>query len=236
MNDIDDACEGCPESNAPLPADELGESCAGDGDCANLSVCRAGVCYVPKNKFISVTPGNAGAAVGLRVRLAASSNFPAAVGNTWWVQPHDAGDPPDIFRLGCTPHYQDWSGEPGVIHIGDPEIVTDAVYDVQALDVRCDPADEDRYSDPLNLPTVGTWGDVVGPSAAGVYSPPNGAVNFDDIQAGVFGFQGNPSPPAVWVDVDPDSPNATVNFGDIQRIVQAFQGAAYPYAGPTTCP
>jgi len=225
----------CPVPDPPLPENKLAVSCTADSDCTNLAVCIGGECYVPKNKYISLRPGNPGSMVGLRVTMTSSALFPALVGQSWWVQPHIAADPPEIYRLGCVKHYQDWATAPTVIHIGDQHITSEAVYEVQALTLGCDQSVPGNFSAPAVLPTVLLWGDAVGNAVAGVYSPPDGTVNFGDIFAAVLKFQGAPSPNMVWVDVDGDTPNANVNIADIFKFVLAFQGGGYPYAGPPAC-
>ena len=228
---------GCPVADQPQAENKLGQACVTDADCSNLSVCRNGGCYVPKNKYISVRPGNIGQVVGLRVTMTQNNLFPALVGSQWWVQPHVATDPPEVYRLGCTKHYQDWATAPVVIQIADIHITTDAEYAVQALTEGCDQTDPNNFSPPILLPTVRLWGDCCGSSVAGVIQPPDGFVNFTDIQAAILGFQNAVNAPNdSWVDIDPNFPNAIVNLADVFRFVQAFQGAPYPYAGPVPCP
>ncbi|MGB0715921.1 MAG: hypothetical protein ACPGXK_08585, partial [Phycisphaerae bacterium] len=232
-----DCANECPKADQPLPENKLGEFCTSDADCSNLSVCRLGRCYVPKNKYISVRPENLGSVVGLRVTMTQNNLFPALVGSQWWVQPHVATDPPEVFRLGCTKHYQDWSTEPAVLQIADIHITTDAEYAVQALHENCPQDDPNNFSAPLLLPTVRLWGDCCGSTVAGVVQPPDGFVNFTDIQAAILNFQNAiAAPNDSWVDIDPDFPNAIVNLADVFRFVQAFQGAPYPYPGPVPCP
>ncbi len=232
------SCEcavACPVPNPPLPEKKLATTCTSDADCSNLAVCVNGDCYVPKNKYISLRPGNAGNMVGLRVTMTSNALFPALVGQAWWVQPHAAADPPNIFRLGCSKHYQDWGTAPTVIHVGDRHITPQAVYEVQALTLGCDQTVPGNYSTPLVLPTVTTWGDCVGNVVAGLYTPPEGVVNLNDVFAAVLKFQGALSPNLVWVDVEGDVPNGTINIADVFTLVLAFQGGGYPYAGPLAC-
>jgi hypothetical protein len=57
----------CSVTDAPLAEDSLGIACTVDEDCANESICIDGVCYVPKNRFVSFRPGNAGTSVAFFV-------------------------------------------------------------------------------------------------------------------------------------------------------------------------
>lgn len=237
-DNIDDLCgAGCPLSDPVLPENKLGEVCVTDADCSNLSVCIDGSCYVPKNKYISFQPGNIGENVAIRVTLVQSPLFPALVGESWWVQPNNAADPDKTFRLGCTKHYRDWSTAPAVIHIGDENIVSGAVYAVETLHENCPQSDPDSFADAVDLPTTLLWGDCCGALQGGAYLPPDGVANLGDVFAAVLGFQNAPNRPnREWVDVDPDVPNGTVNLADVFRFVQAFQGSGYPYTGPIACP
>ena len=133
--------------------------------------------------------------------------------------------------------YRDWSVEPAVIHAGDCPIVPNATYEVQAILVGANAADEDDYSEPLTLPTTDVWGDVVGPPDEGVSTPPDGTAGPDDVMAALAYFQGSPTaPPMPWVDVSPEVPNAVINVGDIMGIIGAFQGESYPFSAPESCP
>ncbi len=163
--------------------------------------------------------------------------FPALVGSQRWVTPSTGNEPPKTFRLGCEAWYQDWSAAPGVIHVGDRHITSSAIYRVEAVHIDCDNTEPCSYSPPLDLPTVQLFGDCVGPFDV-AYSPPNGAVNLEDVFAAVLAFQGDSNAPnREWVDVDGDVPNAVVNLGDAFAIVIGFQTAgAYPYPGPIPCP
>ena len=82
-------------------------------------------------------------------------------------------------------------------------------------------------------PGVGSWADIVGGFDNGTetWSPPNGVVNFSDINAAVGKFQIDPTAPHVTVvDLDPQWPNFVINFLDIGSIIAGFQEIAYPVA------
>ena len=79
------------------------------------------------------------------------------------------------------------------------------------------------------------------------WPPPDGFINFHDINAAVFTFSGLPTvtpTPAPNVDLhgsatgdaSKDPPNYMVNFNDIGLMVQAFAGYPYPYSDPGDCP
>lgn len=236
MNGIDDVCEGgCPVAQAPLVYSESATSCDGDGDCANTAICTQGMCYVPRNKYLSFLPGNLGQSVAYRVTLVASDLFPGSVGERWWVVPQDAAGDEAPARLSCTPEFAVWD-DFEVVHVADASVVGDAIYEVQAIEAGCDVDDAASYSGSLSLSTVGLWGDVSGSAVKGVPQPPDGATNFVDIQFCVLGFQMSPSaPPVSWLDIDPDAPTGIINLADAFRVVVAFQGGGYPYAGPVGC-
>ncbi|MGB0716688.1 MAG: hypothetical protein ACPGXK_12465 [Phycisphaerae bacterium] len=237
MNGTADACEvDCAVSDPIVAENKLGESCVTDADCSNQSQCVDGGCYVPKNKYISFSPENAGNMVAIRVTLSSSAQFPANEGSSWWVQENDPGDPEDVFRLGCDPHFQDWSSV-AIMHVADPNITTAAVYDVDTIASGCPVDDAGSFSPATGLSTASLWGDCCGNLEGGSYLPPDGLANLGDVFAAVLGFQGADNRPnREWIDVDPDVPNGTVNLADVFRFVQAFQGSGYPYAGPTACP
>ena len=98
------------------------------------------------------------------------------------------------------------------------------------------------FSDPLE--TVRTvskpdkaWGDVVGEKFITIWEPPNGIVNFDDIQAIVQNFESvEDAPPLYWVDVAVEVPDFVANMTDVQMITLAFEGGPYPYSEPMSCP
>jgi hypothetical protein len=186
-----------------------------------------------RNRYLSLKPGHAGEQVALRVTLTATGlggAFGGLVGKRWWVQAHAPADPAAIFRLGCTPHYRDWSGAPAVIHVGDNEIFPHSAYKVEivAASGTCDPL-------PLKISTVSRWGDVVGPKVGGAWTLPDGLVDSNDSNSVVECFQGLAgAPPLASCDVEPAVPNALTNFMDVQRVILA-QGQPYPFLAPPAC-
>jgi len=188
----------------------------------------------PRNRYLSFKPGPAGEQVALRVTLTRTGlggTFSNRVGASWWVQAHISAEPPDIFRLGCSPHYQDWGSAPPVIHVRDDEVFPDSDYRIDAVSVGG--AVNPR---PVVVSTVSHWGDVAGPKIASGWTPPDGLVNDDDIDADVECFQGLPGvPPLASCDVHPAVPNRVVDALDITLIVDATQGYPYPFAAPVRC-
>jgi hypothetical protein len=125
-----------------------------------------------------------------------------------------------------TPVYQvpdDW----GTVLVSGMEIVPSSTYEVTA---ECG-----AYRSAPGSDTTAKWGDVVGDFTGGAWSPPNGVVNFNDINATVDAFKGLPTaPPRFWVDLFPCTPDGIINFNDIYTVVDAFKG--YPYPCPVPCP
>ncbi|MBU0719376.1 MAG: hypothetical protein KJ749_14105 [Planctomycetes bacterium] len=183
-----------------------------------------------KNRYISFDPGVLGN-VAFRVEMTASDFFPESTGILGWVgEPDETG----ITRFVDEPIFRaDW---PEVVHVGDCAIIPAAVYEVRAS------SDGATFGEALSLqtaarPTPAWWADCVGAMEGGVWTAPNGFVNFDDISAAVQFFTSAPTAPHLtWVDLEPEVPNAVLNFADIQQIVYAFQGEPYPFSDPASCP
>ena len=97
-------------------------------------------------------------------------------------------------------------------------------------DADCDPA---------------TTGEFCGSTCILQWPPPDGFINFQDINAAVFTFSGLPTVTDTDVPnidlhggTDPtnDPPDYLVNFNDIDLMVKAFAGWPYPYSDPGDCP
>lgn len=220
-----------PAPAPPLPEDGLGIACAADSECTNTAVCLDSVCYVPKNRYLSALahPANAGLAIALRVSLVTGGS--AVLG--WVGEPNPNG----VSRVVPTPFYTDWNAAAAVIQIADCEVAPDSIYAIQAIAEGQDIGNEAAYSAALTLPTA-SWGDTNGPRVAGLWTPPEGVGNFDDIFALVFAFQNTPeAPPQSWADIDGEVPNGVVNNADVLfAIVGGLQGNPYPFAAPQSCP
>ena len=69
------------------------------------------------------------------------------------------------------------------------------------------------------------------------WTPPNGVLNFVDVQAAIKTFQGGASTaPLIWADIGPETPNRIVNFNDVLWLILAFIGEPYPFSAPADCP
>ncbi len=218
------------------------DQCAEDLDCTGESRCAppptgwtgSGVCYVPKNRYLSVA-GNCNPLPNTARRVSLQSG--QVLG--WVGAPYDEAGLM-VANLVDTPVYADvdFAGEwPQALHITGCGIAAASTYGVQAISMGLDPGDEGSYSAALELETPSTWGDVVGTFADGAWTPPNGVANFVDISAVVQGFQGLPqAAPMPWLDLAPQVPNGSINFADISACVSGFQGQPYPFAAPENCP
>ncbi len=249
MNGIPDECEVQP----PLGEDGMGLTCAGDDDCDPPgSVCVESVCYVLKNRYISLdpNPANDGLLTARRVSLYDLRGLNFILG--WAGQPIElaiAGPettPQLLARIEDAPHYRDWSVDnfgqswaDATVHVGDCETSPGQTYLIEAIVEGMDINDQANYSAPLMLRTVNDFGDVVGESAG---TPPEGTRSFKDISAVVRGFQSTQTEPKVWLDLQgpsgaPEIPDfSDINFADISLAVKGFQGEGYPFATPCDCP
>lgn len=209
---------------------------------------------IHRNRYLSVSPGNAGQQTAVRVRLtslldntaprgdgtAARSSISDFEGEVRWLGPTssspEGGGPTFLASaLQCQPFFADW-GALGVVHVYGAEIMPESSYTVQNIHQNCSAEllNEGNYSLPLNVAT-GKWGDVVAPFASGSGAQPN----FQDVSAIVAKFQGVPSAPIkARAQLQPNVPNpsAPVAFLDVSMAVSAFQGTLYPFSGPVSCP
>lgn len=203
------------------------------GDPPGLASCNGAIAAptadsVSMNRYISVTPvDDSGTAYALRVTVTANALFPSAVGREKWVGTPDADN---TALLVCDPVYRAWV--PGAtINVGDIDIVPGAEYGVEATAAGV------LFSSPAMIATVSLWGDAVGEYSAGVWTAPNGLVNFNEISAAVKAFQGTPgAPEPSRTDVHDAVPNRLTNFSDIGLFVSAFQAQPYPYGDAVACP
>lgn len=130
---------------------------------------------------------------------------------------------------------------PGVVDVGDCEIIPDTSYEVN-FDLPGVPP-----VPPVAVDTTPVWCDIVGVALDPVtltWPPPNGVVTFGDVQAALHAFLGVPTAPDVTrsdlqaVDVADSCLNRLTNFADIYRILITFTtGAPYPFLlDPSLCP
>jgi hypothetical protein len=149
-------------------------TCTGSGDCRGTADCLDGVCYVPKNVYLSLVPGTGpGTTAAIRVSTEYLSDYVPGVGGPWDEHPYVGmectakwvGEPEIISEasgtdgytdepsftvaaLQCTPYYTDWSQYSTIDVYGDL-IAPDAVYAVQAIPQCASTTDEEVYSAPL---------------------------------------------------------------------------------------
>ena len=236
----------------PQPEDGGFGSCSNDSECPGVTTCISNVCYVPKNRYLSFSAGDAGRLQAVRVTLV---DLPVPY-DTWngvqmWVgepavycensglalEPPGgcpfAGGLPLTFvaaTLQCDPFFMDWSTV-GVFHVYHEGVIPDASYAIHVTD------DVATFSDPLELPTAPrpaarAWGDIAGAFSGGAWSPPDGRVNFDDVYASLDTFQNMfGRPPKVWADVEPQTPDQLANITDVTALLGAFRGDPYPPPG-----
>ncbi|MFQ5462492.1 MAG: hypothetical protein ACE5E5_07675 [Phycisphaerae bacterium] len=242
-NGIPDECEASPPA-PPLAEDGLLGSCVLDSDCLNEASCIGNACYIPKNRYISVTanPLNAGVLTARRIRLVDGAT-PVPLGWIGFPTAHvlngPEANPVLVARIVDLPAFAVWSQDAALtLHVGDCAVSPGHRYQVQSIKENQDLGLEANYSAPLELPTVAAWGDVVGPDS----SPPDGGRNLIDVQAIVFGFLAQQTVAMVRLDLEGDGiptniPDVTaVNLADVLRAVQGFQGNAYPFSAPLDCP
>jgi hypothetical protein len=224
------------------------KACVTDADCAAgetgpapQTVCRAGVCYVARNRFLSVetNPANAGTMYAYRVSLDTGPGGIVPLGFVQDPATVDVSGPgPNVYNLAQldpVPAYRDWESP---ITIGDCEISPGHLYVVQAIASGEDTANEANYSAPLLLPTVAQHADVTGGGTVG--DPPNGSTTLVDVFSIVLGFQQAQNEPKDWLDLEPNTgpaiPNMVVSLADAFAGVQGFQLVPYPGPAPLDCP
>ncbi len=255
VNQVPDDCDLATRLSADCNVNEIPDSCdiasgeSSDGnnntipdecECVIDPVAQEPV-PVDKNRYISFVPGSAGLMTALRVTFVdLPPPFEAFEGARKWIAaPRDVLETPNpatFFHqagLSCSPEFFDW-GSLGTVHVSDRGIVPGAEYEIQAVQMLCDPKNEENYTVPLSVRTVALWGDVVQP-----FSPPSDTTqpDFGDVAVVVDKFKDAPG--AVLKargDLYPDVPDQSVNFSDISVAVDAFRGFPYPFDGPSGCP
>jgi hypothetical protein len=205
-----------------------------------------------KCRFITVPAAPAGLRA-VRVRLVSlhhpnppytggvAQDFSSFEGQTRWlgapvpyIESASSGIPFVVSTLQCNPFYTDWSTV-GLVHVNGREIVPSSIYDVQWITDGCFESSEISYSAPLSISTT-RWGDVESP-----FNPPSTDTQPDvgDIAAVVSKFRSAPTAPIksrALISGEVPDPLLDLNFSHISACVDAFRGAAYPHAGPVTCP
>ena len=98
----------------------------------------------------------------------------------------------------------------------------------------------------INKPTGKEWGDYVADAAGGVFTPPNGILNVDDLSALLAFFQGrtvsDPEYVVTTLELVDETTTFVISASDLQAWLGAFGGGTYPPAsfptqgGPKDCP
>jgi hypothetical protein len=199
--------------------------------CAPLPSLQPDPSGTDKNRFVSLTPPFS-ASAAIRVNLTdLPPPFEAFEGQVRWVGPPTEyvdpvwGNSTWTAPLQCDPYFGAWSTV-DVLHIYDPAIVPNGVYDIDASECG---TEEGSFSPILQVVTSG-WGDVVDP-----FDGPS-AVDIAAVVDRVANLPG--AIPRVSAKLQPNLvvPSANPSALDIADAVDANQGDSYPYAGPTACP
>lgn len=203
---------------------------------------------LPKSRYISIVPGNAGVETALRITLTQLSDFDSFVDEYRWVGPpgkcpeenqSDPGVTLVASNLQCQPYFHDWSTV-DVLHVYGAEVLPDSAYALSAVAFCADSSDAESYTDPLVVVTA-KWGDVVLPYA----DDDNGTIqpDFGDVAGVVSKFLAEPTAPTKpHAQLQPNYvlPDRPIDFKDITAAVDAFLGVSYAASisatGPCTCP
>jgi hypothetical protein len=239
-------------SEMPWPEDSLGLSCTEKQDCGEGATdCVEGVCYVPKNRYMSIAanPANTGISSARRVHV----TLTARAIQLGWIGVPEFDPVSGLWTAliqGWPPVYSNSEGGdgfegdwPDVLHVKGCEIVPGKTYLIDAITYGMNISDPDNYSTQLPLITSPVWGDVVGQCPFDVCEPPQGdpgtQPDIDDVLASVRAFTGTTNAPLTWMDVDPvvdyGYPEGQVVIGDVLAIVVAFTGGEYSGFGPFDC-
>jgi hypothetical protein len=241
-NGAPDDCDLSGGVSQDINANAIPDAC----DCPTLDTVGFEPLRRPKNRYLTVEPGNAGVSTAIRVTLTGVNGLEPFNGQTRWAGPpssnpdensSDAERTMTAAELQCDPHYLNW-GDLGRIHLFGAEIVPDSTYDVQVVQEGCESIFTDRrnYSEPFTFRT-GKWGDLVEPFSGSFDA--GAQPDFTDIAALVTKFTADPqSPDKARMQLQPNTPDPSqpITFSDIANVVDAFTGSPYPFAGPTECP
>ncbi len=243
-NGIPDECDIAQGSST----DDNGNGIPDECDCVPADMVQVEPTVVPKNRFLSFVPGSAGRDTALRVTFTdLPSPFELLEGQSMWVgQPREVTensgnvDPAAVpgwptftaATLQCKPYVTDWSTF-GTVYVCHEGIVPGAVYEIQAVDVSCNPAAESSYTPPLGL-TTSLWGDVVEDCATVPCGPPDGIVYVTtDVTAVLNKFKNaDGAPIKTRCDLYPALPDFKIGIVDVTLCLDAFRGLDPPFEGP----
>lgn len=194
---------------------------------------------VVKNRYISLARDKTVPST-FDIRLTLTETLVAGVpegqiDSEWWAGSPDANC---ISIATSTQPFTppSWSAC-STIHVTGCPIIPTSTYDIVALSGGVVEAVTQLK------PGAKWWGDCVGYYTGTEWTPPNGIVNFDDVNAGIKTFQYPGTSQATHVSVTdvhpnipPAHPNKLVNFDDVMQLLQAFQGYPYPGYAIDNCP
>ncbi|UCE62306.1 MAG: hypothetical protein JSU63_11445 [Phycisphaerales bacterium] len=225
---------------------------------------------VRKNRYVSIAPGTNGEeTVAIQVRLACmmrcsgdlswacSDDGECPNGTGPCVEHPDVGavlgwvDEPDengVSAIVSTPVFRVWPED--FIHVGDCAVIPVARYEFRST------LDGVIFTLPLEVGTIAKpqdkhYGDTVGVGTGLLwpelgFTPPNGIVNINDVQAYALTAAGEESPSAdiTWVDLhglgDGRPPNFVLNVSDLQSILFGNEGQTFTqnpdHKDPADCP
>ncbi len=220
--------------------------------CGAVSGPISGASMVPTNRYLELLGGNPGAQTAIRGTIVtAPPPFDGLSGATFWLGPpvevsENAGvtDPSQAagfptFLLAptqCDPFYTDWASLGPVAVTGD-FVVPGATYQLQEINIFCDPQLETAYSFPLEVHTS-RWGDVTGGCETFPCTPPDDSVDVTiDVTAIVNKFKNlSGSLPKARADLEPGVPDQLINIQDVTVNLDAFRGFSYPFSASAPCP
>ncbi len=227
-NDIPDYCENCAVPASPLVPVQAAAS----------------------NRYLALTPGNAGRRVALQLRLPRTPPSPenlnavAWVGESFSVASPNGQSPTWFAPLSCGPVFTDWSSLE-TVHIFGDLIQPGGTYTIAALDLACLPFRRRDFVVPAAVPgdayfsanatvtTSARWGDVVGADNPHLL---DGSTDSADLAAVLDAFRGAISaPPHYRADLAPAVPNQIVDSIDIVVLLDAVSGRPYPYVPRRPC-
>lgn len=217
-------------------------------ECHQSPAPRAENPIVPKSRFVSFAPVNAGCSTAIRVRFVSltpngvGGKFADFEGDWRWVGPPEPAwedssrtQPLQAAPLQCDPHFRQWERS-GLVHVYGAGIMPESAYQVQHFSASCGDMDDPAcYSDSLMV-TTDLWGDCAAPF---VGDPDAGRQpDFRDIAGLVAKFSAHGGPPRVATELEPNVMDLSieVDFKDISACVASFLNQAYPLDGPTACP